>query len=946
MSKIYDIAIVGGGINGAATACYAAARGLSVILLEKNLCGRQTTAGSSRLIHGGLRYLSYNIDTALASCRDSGLIIRMVPHLLKRQVFIMPIFEEERWITEFAETYLELYDRFQPLKGGMPHVRLSRHDVRALIPGISMNVVEGLTFDEWLIDPVALVSEHVKAAKSRGAEVLENAEVKTIRHCQSGQFALEVFLDGRKRTIETKTMVNAAGPWADRVAGLLGLKLALRPTRGVHLLFEGQLAPYGLTSKIGPNAHILISQLGKTTLVGPTDDAVLNPDPDILVVRPEERKSLLDAVEKVLPGITGQRRLIGATVALRALPDEPVVPKKISRDFQIISHENEGLPGAISVFSGKMSEYHLMASRIVNQLGGFLQMDSWQNELHAYRMPDLKKISLQPKEYKRIKVLVENFQPSAWRLKRQMKAWTYLAGAFFWHWPKKVFANRRGLAIFKKTYAVSPELAPASMVDTADLCEKLRTILGADKVSDENDLRQSLTKDKWPRLFLENSESLAIIVVQPETAEDVSKILVFANANKIPVIPYGAGSGVCGAVVPNQPAITMDMRRFDRICICEAALCIISGTGVNGKLLEKSLNCATPAFTLGHFPASLSISSVGGWLGTRSSGQESTKYGDIDDLVIEIEAVFPNGDIRRMPGKEAKKYIGSEGTLCVFTEAVFRICPLPEKRYFCAYSFNSFADGIKALEKIAEEGLEPNVLRLYDALDAILAFPKEKSRGTSRKMVAALRYAPLINRLAHKMEKLKTMKPLLILVTDSSNSTATEEFNSVHSVLLRCGAKSLGEKPARIWYEKRFALNDEKLKEIFNAGAFVNTLDFWATWKKMPETYDTIRKAVSPYALCFAHISHLSRSGACLYITYVGRADGKEKNIALYDAARDSALAACVAAGSQIEHHHAIGLEKLRFWKISNPERHEELRTLKKIHDPNNIMNPGKLIVD
>ena len=222
----------------------------------------------------------------------------------------MPIFEEERRIIEFAEAYLELYDQFQPLKGGMPHVRLSQHDVRALIPGISSKVIEGLTFDEWLIDPVALVQEHVAAARAQGAEILENTEVKTILHDRSGLFILKMATGGEKKLAVARTLINATGPWADKVAGLLGLRISLRPTKGVHLILKGEIASLGLISKIGPNAYVLVSPFGGATLIGPTDDDAIIRNPDALTVLSEEKKLLLDALEKVLPNAIEQHPLI------------------------------------------------------------------------------------------------------------------------------------------------------------------------------------------------------------------------------------------------------------------------------------------------------------------------------------------------------------------------------------------------------------------------------------------------------------------------------------------------------------------------------------------------------------------------------------------------------------------------------------------------------------
>ncbi|MBZ0253479.1 MAG: FAD-dependent oxidoreductase, partial [Candidatus Methylomirabilis sp.] len=176
----YDLIVIGGGVNGAGIARDAAMRGLSTLLLEKYDFAAATTGASSGMIHGGLRYLQRDVGTTALSCLDSGYIQKIAPHLLFRIPFLYPVRDfgpAARVMIELVETYFSIYDRYQPLKNGRPHVRLSRQECLEIEPGLNPDIVGGVSMDEYGIDPYRLVVANAVSAHEAGATVMNHTEV-------------------------------------------------------------------------------------------------------------------------------------------------------------------------------------------------------------------------------------------------------------------------------------------------------------------------------------------------------------------------------------------------------------------------------------------------------------------------------------------------------------------------------------------------------------------------------------------------------------------------------------------------------------------------------------------------------------------------------------------------------------------------------------------------
>lgn len=378
MPRVYDVLIIGGGVTGAGILRDCALRGLDACLIEKGDLSRGTTSNSSHLIHGGLRYLLYDrIETHLTSW-DSGHILRTAGPLLRRMPIVWPVYRGHRHGMATVETLLESYDAFQGMKGGRRHLRLAPDQVLGVFPGLRPEgLVGGLSFDEWWVTPGELVKANVDSAKRQRADVILYAEVVELLK-KDGRVTgarIKYRASGRTEDLEAKLVVNASGPWADKVAALGGAEVRLRLRQGTHLVFEKLPMKAGLLLEaVGRDRYIFILPSGKETLVGPTDvECPLGPDQ--LKATDEEIKYLLDSVKRYFPDFpeTYDRLLCGARPILAQAADE----KLLTRDYEVFDHEaRDGVPGFATIAGGKMSSYRKMAEDLTDLLCAKLGKDA------------------------------------------------------------------------------------------------------------------------------------------------------------------------------------------------------------------------------------------------------------------------------------------------------------------------------------------------------------------------------------------------------------------------------------------------------------------------------------------------------------------------------------------------------------------------------------------
>jgi alkyldihydroxyacetonephosphate synthase len=549
-------------------------------------------------------------------------------------------------------------------------------------------------------------------------------------------------------------------------------------------------------------------------------------------------------------------------------------------------------------------------------------------------------------------------------------------------------------------------------IDAEALRRDLEKIVGPRRVSMRETDLVTYSRDMWPRLLLAireqglPSQHRPHAVVWPESAREVAAIVRLARSLKVPVIPYGGGSGVCGGVVPIRGGITIDLKRMDNLHGVQGddMLCDVDA-GANGERFEREL--ARRGYTFGHFPSSIYCSTVGGWLATRAAGQFSTKYGKVEDRVAGLTVVTGRGDIIETDGPAratrgpdwTQLFLGNEGTLGIITSARLRLAPAPAIRILRGYQLESVQHGVEAIRRVMQRGLRPAVVRLYDEVDTLLHSLRHKSGpaagldverfapapehdagalpampagedepGRSRlgralgflgskrsqlghalrrdAMTAALARPRLFNGLVGTVAERALRRGCKLIIGLEGARIRTEvEARLTFGEIERAGGRDLGEGPGRDWLAHRYSIS-YAMSPTFRDGAFVDTMEVASSWESLLDLYESVRQAIGRHALVMAHFSHAYQDGCSIYFTFVATGKDRRDSERIYDAIWRDGLSAVTRVGGTISHHHGVGLLKSGHMAGEHREAMTILRALKQTLDPDGIMNPGKLGLD
>ncbi len=528
-----------------------------------------------------------------------------------------------------------------------------------------------------------------------------------------------------------------------------------------------------------------------------------------------------------------------------------------------------------------------------------------------------------------------------------------------------------------------------SRLPQSEIIAGLSDIVGESHVSSTVPDLISYAGDFWPKQQIwklggDVERYTPDCVVWPADEAETSAVVGFCRDNRVPIVPYGAGSGVCGGTLPIHGGVIVDVKRMRGVVgIDESSLTVTAQAGINGQHLEDALGDA--GFTLGHFPSSIMCSTLGGWLAARSAGQFSSRYGKIEDMVMSLRAVLPDGSILdtadRAPGEPdwTQLIVGSEGTLGIITSATLAVSPAPASRALRGFKFLHLHDALRAMRLVMQAGLRPMVLRLYDPFDSLMALgkepkPEEDSQGKlaavgelvkgwrerlgmapseeplhrralaglHRKSIAsALAMPSVVNRLAHMVPS----PCLMIIGFEGADESVQRESWRGRQILVEAGGTDAGSQVGEAWLVKRYAVSFKQAK-LYQAGAFVDTMEVATTWDRLEALYEGVRAAVEPHAFIMAHFSHAYREGCSIYFTFAGFRRQPDRAEALYDRIWAAALDAVHRAGGTASHHHGVGLSKKNAMVAEHGEMLRVWRALKDALDPDGIMNPGKLFPD
>jgi alkyldihydroxyacetonephosphate synthase len=468
------------------------------------------------------------------------------------------------------------------------------------------------------------------------------------------------------------------------------------------------------------------------------------------------------------------------------------------------------------------------------------------------------------------------------------------------------------------------------------LQETLRNLIPPELVRSDRESLQAYQSDwSWEAIHAQAAgrpEGRPDIVVRPRNVKEVIHVVRSAAQHGVPIVPWGRGTGVQGASIPIRGGLIVDLSGLTAIReINEQAMTVTVEAGLVCDRLEEVLNAR--GLTFPHYPASSWLSTIGGYVSCRGAGVMSTRYGKIEDLVLSLEVVLPDGSLTQtlaVPSHAcgpdlAGLFIGTEGTFGIITAVTVQIKPLPEARCFRTLTFPSLAAGLEAGRRIMHDELYPPVMRLHDISAATNSLSKVV--GT-----------PLNS-------------PTAILVFQGRSTLIDVEARLAVQHALDCGGHELDPEISETWWNHRFDFyhppHYPTLPSIWG------TVDVVATYDRIMPTYQALQETlVSRFAAYHlrlnTHLSHWYNWGTMLYARFTvpqGPTDpllAEHLNKEIWQTGIDIAL----RCGAIMNSHHGVGLKLAPFLERQYGSAYPTLMSIKRAIDPQGIMNPGKWLDD
>jgi alkyldihydroxyacetonephosphate synthase len=447
---------------------------------------------------------------------------------------------------------------------------------------------------------------------------------------------------------------------------------------------------------------------------------------------------------------------------------------------------------------------------------------------------------------------------------------------------------------------------------------------------------QAYSQDLWPKKLLElrekgpAKEPTVDLVVWPESTEQVAELVRWASKADVVLYPYGAGSGVCGATIPGEDEprarVLVDLKKMTRVrSIDRKSMAVWAEAGLIGENLERHLN--QEGLTLGHFPSSIYCSSLGGYLATRSAGQLSTKYGKIEDMVLALECVLPDGTVietgrapRSAMGPDFTQFLlGTEGTLCFFTAALLQVHNSPEAREMTSFEAKDAYLAMDFARRLMQEGLRPSALRIYDPLETALTLSSEALKKSGFESGAAI-----------------------VAGFEGRRGMVDAEMKEAVALARTMGVRPIGPELGRHWWEHRYDISYKQQLVLSHNKTILDTFEIAATWERLEHVYRAVKSVNIGLGVVLAHFSHFYHTGANIYFTLVAHS-GVGSAVEHYDEIWQKVMKAAVEAGASLSHHHGVGQLKREFIRREKQTWIPLFERIKRGFDPQNRFNPDKM---
>lgn len=461
------------------------------------------------------------------------------------------------------------------------------------------------------------------------------------------------------------------------------------------------------------------------------------------------------------------------------------------------------------------------------------------------------------------------------------------------------------------------------------IVEKLQEALGQGKIFTDEFTLKDRRRDYWMLSQLDDMQGRRLpnpsCVVRPAETEDVVAVVNLCRENGSPLVPFGLGSGVCGGVKVTPQTVLLDMSAMTRTRLLDIDnLLVTFEAGVRG--IDAEAIVAKNGLTIGHHPQSIELSTVGGWVATRAAGQFSTAYGCIEDMVLGLEVVLPSGDVfntrmtpRASAGPDLKQiFLGSEGTMGVITAVTLTLRWKPEKRAMSAYYAPTMEEGFELQRFIIQSGWTPPVMRLYDASEVGRNFSDYKQGDDV----------------------------LLLLIHEGPVARVDAEVAACSTLASNQGGTAAPAAVVEHWYRERNHV--PSFEDLIKKGIVADTIEIAATWDRIGPIYKNVVRSlreVKGVVVASAHSSHCYRSGINLYFTFAAIPENPETMADIYKECWHRTMKETVAGGGGISHHHGIGRVRRDWLPAEIGETGMTmLKSIKKVLDPTNFMNPEVLI--
>ncbi len=497
------------------------------------------------------------------------------------------------------------------------------------------------------------------------------------------------------------------------------------------------------------------------------------------------------------------------------------------------------------------------------------------------------------------------------------------------------------------------EQAPPSVPGTRLAAGDVDALARIVPVHTGDDARRAYSLGKsWPDLVAARGDRLeraCDAVVRPRSEQELERALEWCVDADVAVVPVGGGTTVTGGIEPigrnaDQPVVALDTTALSACLDIDHRSGVATfQSGVRGPDLEHVLG--TYGLTLGHVPQSFEYSTLGGWIATRSAGQQSLRYGKMEAMTAALRMVTPSGvlDVDHVPahgaGSDLRELVlGSEGTLGIVTRATMRVRRRPDVVRFAAYLFPSFDEARDAARLLVQRGdLRPAMVRVSDAAETAFnvgaSVPRLLGGGLGRGMARLLgaRHGAMV----------------IVLSTGTrGEARATERLVDRHMHALH--GRALGPVPAKAWYHGRFRQPYAR-DVMMDHGLLVDTLETSVTWSRLPDLHLQVRGALEHAfgpgrCMVGAHLSHLYHDGASAYFTFLAAPEpGRE--VAQWRAAKRAVHEAIVRTGGSASHQHGVGTMHTDLYAgLVSPLGAEALRAMRHRLDPAGTCNPGKLL--